>query len=62
MTPVSNLPSLFVPMTLKELVDYMRGHILIEIGKGKYEQAVYDAVSIAWEKGALAQQIRDVSR
>jgi hypothetical protein len=51
---VGNLPTLFAPMTLIELVEYMRGHILIEIGKGQYEQAVYTAMSIAWEKGYLA--------
>jgi len=48
---MSNLPDFFKSMTLTELADWSRGHVLIEIGKGKYESAVYYALSIAWARG-----------
>ena len=38
-------------MTFPELVDWARGHALIEIGKGKYEDAIWLIVHQAWQRG-----------
>lgn len=47
----SNLPSAFENKTLMELVRYFRGSLLIDIGAGRYDQGVYDALATAWTRG-----------
>lgn len=48
---VSNLPSAFENKSLKELAEYFRGALLIDIGAGRYNQGVYNALSVAWTRG-----------
>ena len=38
-------------MTFGELVDWARGHLLLEIGAGRFQQAVWMIVQQAWQSG-----------
>jgi hypothetical protein len=50
-------------MSLDELVDWARGYLLIEIGKGGYQSAVWLICQQAWQRGhIIAEEEHRASR